>query len=101
VREKLRVVHVEDNPADVELMARALHEAGYDVDWQRVETEDEFRRALDSTPDVIIADYHLPRFTGLRALELFRQRSDGISDVVLIDIRCRTEAATAERFAIP
>lgn len=70
---KLRVVHVEDNPADADLMARALREAGYDVDWQRVETEDELRRTLQSTPDLVIADYHLPRFTGPRALELLRQ----------------------------
>ena len=72
--EKLRLVHVEDNPADADLVARALREAGYDVDWQRVETEDDFRRALESTPDVIIADYDLPRFSGLRALELLRHR---------------------------
>ena len=63
-------------------MARALREAGYDVDWQRVETEDEFRRAIESTPDIVIADYDLPRFSGLRALELLRQRHPHLPFIV-------------------
>jgi diguanylate cyclase (GGDEF)-like protein len=83
VAEKLRLVHVEDNPADAELMARTLREAGYEVDWQRVETEDTFLRALESTPDVVIADYDLPRFSGLRALELLRQRHTHMPFIVV------------------
>ena len=91
--EKLRVVHVEDSPADADLMARALREAGYDVDWQRVETEDEFRRALESAPDVVVADYHLPRFGGLRALELLRQIHPHIPFLVVSGAVGEEEAA--------
>ena len=95
--EKLRVVHVEDNPADADLMARALREAGYDVDWQRVETEDEFRRALESAPDVVVADYHLPRFGGLRALELLRQIHPHIPFLVVSGAVGEEEAAETIR----
>jgi CheY-like chemotaxis protein len=66
----LHVLHVEDSPAEAQLMARAVREAGEEVDWSRVESEAEYVRALRDRLDFVIADYHLPTFSGLRALEL-------------------------------
>jgi diguanylate cyclase (GGDEF)-like protein/PAS domain S-box-containing protein len=69
----LRVLHVEDNPLDALLMARAFENAAYGVAWTRVETEAEYHAALETLPQVVIADYTLPQFSGLRALEILKQ----------------------------
>ncbi|MEA3193505.1 MAG: diguanylate cyclase [Betaproteobacteria bacterium] len=73
MKKRLRVLHVEDNPLDAQLIARAFADAGYDVHWLRAETEAEYESALAASPEVVIADYHLPQFTGLRALEILKR----------------------------
>ncbi|MGV8942840.1 EAL domain-containing protein [Thermomonas sp.] len=71
---KLRVVVVEDRALDAEIVVRELRSAGFDFDWTRVETEADYLAALDTTPDLIISDYNLPQFDGLRALDLLIER---------------------------
>jgi diguanylate cyclase (GGDEF)-like protein len=83
VQGQIRVLHVEDNEADAALMARALRDAGCDVLWTRVETEEQFLRGLEPPPDVVVADYHLPSFSGPRALELLRARHPDIPLIVV------------------
>jgi len=70
---KLRTVICEDNAADAELMARQARRDGFELDWRRVETEPDFVAALHPAPDLILADYSMPRFSGLRALDLLRE----------------------------
>lgn len=70
----LRALIVEDTPADAELMVDQLQEAGYRLEWTRVETEADYLAALATAPDVILSDFNLPRFSGLRALALLKQR---------------------------
>lgn len=74
MNEPLRVLLLEDNANDAELVLRALRQAGFEPDWRRVELESEFLAALDSPPDLILADYSLPQFDGLHALKLVRER---------------------------
>jgi diguanylate cyclase (GGDEF)-like protein/PAS domain S-box-containing protein len=83
VKRRIRILHVEDNEADAQLMARALRSLEYDAAWTRVETEEAFLRALEPLPDVVIADYHLPRFSGLRALELLKARQPDVPLIVV------------------
>jgi len=71
----LRVLVVEDRPADAALVVRALRDAGFAPDWERVETASDYLAQLDPPPDVILADYALPHFSGLEALRLLRERS--------------------------
>src|SRR5450759_1494858 len=66
----LRMLLVEDNPRDAELIVAELHRAGFAPDWQRVDTEPAYVRALEGGCDIILSDYTLPQFSGLRALEL-------------------------------
>ncbi|MGH2523917.1 MAG: hypothetical protein ACRDH2_15535, partial [Anaerolineales bacterium] len=68
----LRVLIVEDQLADAELMMYALRQADYAADWQRVDTEPDYLRSLDPPPDVILADYSLPQFNAMRALALLQ-----------------------------
>jgi len=53
-------------------MLHELRRAGFDPAWQRVETEADYLARLDPTLDLILADYSLPTFDGLRALQLLR-----------------------------
>jgi len=52
----LRVLILEDQPADAELMAHELRWAGFAPDWQRVDTESGYLAGLTLNVDVILAD---------------------------------------------
>ncbi len=69
----LRVLIAEDNPADAELVLRELRRAGFEPDWVRVESEAAYLERLPTNPDIILSDFHMPQFTGPRALELLTQ----------------------------
>ncbi len=68
----LRLLIVEDCPADAELLVRELRRAGFAPAWQRVDTEPEYLARLAEEPELVISDYEMPQFNGLRALELLR-----------------------------
>ncbi len=79
----LRVLIVEDNPNDAELVLRELRRAGFDPDWNRVDTEAEFSASLDPRIDLILSDYAMPQFCGLRALELLKERGLKIPFIIV------------------
>jgi len=57
----IRILLVEDNPRDAELIERELRRGNLDVSMQRVQDEMALRNALESMdPDVILCDYNLP-----------------------------------------
>jgi diguanylate cyclase (GGDEF)-like protein len=71
VPRQLQLVMVEDSEADAALVLRSLRKAGQEVNARRVQTEQEFIAALKTKkPDLILSDFHLPEFSGLRALEV-------------------------------
>jgi PAS domain S-box-containing protein len=72
--ELLRILILEDRATDAELMVREIRRAGFTFQCRQVETEADFLAALEDPPDVILSDYSLPRFDGVRALSLLRER---------------------------
>ena len=70
----IRVLILEDHPADVELMLYELRRAGFEPDWQCVETEPDFLAQLHEDIDVILSDYTMPQFDGPSALRLLQER---------------------------
>jgi sigma-B regulation protein RsbU (phosphoserine phosphatase) len=79
----LRVLIVEDRAADAELMAAELKRTGFAPSWERVETEADFLARLQSPCDVILCDYKLPQFDGLRALYLMQLRGVDIPFILV------------------
>jgi PAS domain S-box-containing protein len=79
----LNLLLLEDQPSDAELVVHALRRAGFVPEWRRVETEAEYLAALDPALDLILADYALPQFDGLRALELLRTRGLDIPLIIV------------------
>lgn len=67
----LRILLLEDSALDAELVTEALIDAGLAVSIERVVSADDFTRAVrDESWDLILADYLLPGFNGLNALEI-------------------------------
>ncbi len=67
----LRVLLVEDNPDDAFLIERYLRRNGFMPHIARVETAAEMQHQLlqVESPDLILADYNLPNFSGPAALQ--------------------------------
>jgi PAS domain S-box-containing protein len=75
----LRLVMVEDVDTDAELVAWHLKKSGLSCTIHRVQTEPAFICALSETkPDLILSDFSLPQFDGLRALEIAAERAPDI-----------------------
>jgi diguanylate cyclase (GGDEF)-like protein/PAS domain S-box-containing protein len=69
--EKLNILLVEDQVVEAELLVRHLTRAGLHCVTTRVDTEPDFRRALqESPPELILSDFSLPQFGGMDALEI-------------------------------
>jgi len=67
----LRVLSIEDDPKDAELIQDLLAAEQFVCEFTRVETEAALRAALEQGKiDLILADYSLPSFDGLSALKL-------------------------------
>ncbi len=79
----LNVLIVEDSSRDAELLVRELDRAGLDCGCTRVETEADFRTALDASPDLILSDYSLPQFDGIRAFEVMRDNGFDIPFILV------------------
>ena len=70
----LRILLVEDSPDDALLLERHLRRNGFLFELARAETASEMYALLDRTdpPDVVIADYNLPHFSGPAALQVLK-----------------------------
>ncbi len=80
----LRILLVEDSPADAELVVLELARAGLNPQATRVDTPEAFAQALQSGSwDVVIADYLLPGWSGLRALKMMQERAIDLPFIIV------------------
>src|ERR1041385_6758749 len=71
-----RILIVEDIAADVDLAKHAIHKVLKGCEFQVVETRHDFLKALETfQPDVIVSDYSLSHFGGMKALGLTLQHT--------------------------
>src|ERR1700726_5330440 len=71
MRDPLRILSIEDNPSDTELIKDLLETEGILCDITRVENQADFLASLkQGGVDLILADYSLPSFDGISALKL-------------------------------
>ena len=71
----LRVLLLEDDPDHAKLWLIALEKGGYSVKGDIAATRAEFSHCLDTDEyDIILSDYQLPGWTGLKALEAVKER---------------------------
>ena len=79
----LKVVLLEDNPNDAELILYQLKKAGYEVQSETVKDAKGFADALRSEPDLILADYNLPGFDALHALRMLKNTGSDTPFVIV------------------
>jgi PAS domain S-box-containing protein len=71
MRQPLRILSLEDDPHDAELIQGLLEAEGIPCELTRVDTQPAFQAFLEEgVMDLILADYSLPSFDGLSALQL-------------------------------
>ena len=100
-KKTLKMLILEDNPYDAELEVKELESKGFILDWKRVETEKDFKKALKEKPDLIIADYKLPSFDGMSAIKIQQKTTPDIPLIIIsgtigeeIAIECLKAGAT-------
>jgi len=80
----LRLLLVEDSRDDADLLLLTLRRGGYAPEHRLVCDARDMAAALDSGPwDLVIADYSLPQFSGIAALELFKSRHIDIPFIIV------------------
>jgi PAS domain S-box-containing protein len=80
----LKILFVEDVPEDLELAKRKIKSSGIVFESFLAEKEDVFLKGLyQFKPDIIISDYLLPEFDGMRALELALTYDSNIPFIIL------------------
>ena len=79
----VRLLLLEDRPADAELAIAHLTAGGFVCTWTRVQTEEALRRGLDEPLDAVLADYGLPGFSGLAALAIVRERQPDLPFILV------------------
>ncbi|HWD93195.1 MAG TPA: response regulator [Verrucomicrobiae bacterium] len=79
----LQILFVEDSHDDMDLVLDELKHAGFLPQWKRVETEADFLAEIKTLPDIILSDYSMPRFSGIKAAELLRGSGLGIPFILI------------------
>lgn len=79
----LNLLLIEDSPDDAVILVDKLEAFGFSVKWKRVETEGAFLTELEKLPDIILSDYSMPLFTGIRAAQLLRSRKLNIPFILV------------------
>ena len=91
----LRVLIVDDSPADAELLVRELKRAGYEPHWQCVQDEKAYAEALVPGLDLILCDYHMPGFNGIAALEILKSLALDIPFILISGVMGEEAAVAA------
>jgi two-component system cell cycle sensor histidine kinase/response regulator CckA len=79
----LKVLLLEDRPADAKLVLHELQRGGYEPQWERVDSEADFVARLHAPWDIILADYSLPQFDAASALKLVQQRNIDVPFIIV------------------
>ncbi len=78
-RAPVKVLLVEDDPVDAELVLLELRRGGLEVDWRVVDERESLESALGSfVPDVVLSDYTMPLLDGWTAMQVARSRLPSI-----------------------
>jgi PAS domain S-box-containing protein len=89
----LRVLNLEDNKNDSELILAELQTEWNKVELLRVETRSDFVRALEQfKPDIVLSDFQLPGFDGSEAQLLVRKHYPKIPVIIVTGVLADIEA---------
>jgi len=82
--EPLRVLFVEDSEDDTQLLVHKLRRGGFDPSFKRVDTAEAMRAALENEAwDIVLSDYVMPQFSGIKALQILQDTGLGLPFIVV------------------
>ena len=73
---KLKILMLEDNPTDAELIQRQLMKSDMDCEFRLMMTKDAFEQSLvEFEPDIVLSDNDMPQFSASAALSILKQKN--------------------------
>ena len=88
VKKEVRILFVEDVPADAVLVNHELRKGGLQFRTKRVDSKDAFIYELEhNPPDLILSDHGLPTFDGFVALAIARDRCPEVPFIFVTNSR--------------
>lgn len=80
----LKILILEDNQSDADLLQRELKKSGLSFTSEIVQTREEFENALQNfNPDIILSDYSLPAFDAVSAFHIKQNKSPLIPFIIV------------------
>ncbi len=81
----LRVLIIEDSEDDAELLVLELERGGYQIIHQRVDTKAAMENSLNNPKpwDIVLADYSMPHFSALAALDVLREQELDLPFIII------------------
>lgn len=75
IENQIRILHLEDSPADAQLVQAMLRKAKVEFEYFFADNEKDFIDLLENQKiDIVLSDYHLPDFSGIEALNIARDK---------------------------
>jgi len=94
MKKQIRILYVEDIPADAVLVNHELRKAGLKFRTKRVDARNVFIRELERhPPDLILSDHGLPGFDGFAALALAKSKCPNVPFIFVTNSRGKEMAA--------
>lgn len=84
MKENIKVLILEDNTADADLIIRHLKKSGLSFIHKTVESRKVFEESLDVfNPDIILSDYSLPAFDAVSAFKIIKNKNLSIPFIII------------------
>ncbi|MEO8624211.1 MAG: response regulator transcription factor [bacterium] len=84
IRRNLRVLWLEDSPADAELMRHELERSGLKITAQRTDSAQDFEQALgDFNPHVVVCDHSVANFDTKSAIKMAKAIRPAVPVIVV------------------
>ena len=84
MKNPVAILHLEDDPRDVELVRDKLHQNAIGRDLRVARNRAEYERALAQTRfDLILSDYGLPDYDGMAAMALAQQKQPDVPFILI------------------
>jgi serine phosphatase RsbU (regulator of sigma subunit) len=90
----LKILLLEDSPADVDMIKRVLLKNDFIFSMENVATRPDFEKKIfEFDPDIVLSDHSLPQFSSLEALEIARNKKKNIPFILVT-------GSVSEEFAV-